>query len=351
MNFIITLLLLVVILGIIISVHEFGHFIAAKKRGVHVDEFSLGMGPLLYEFKPKKSETTYSLRLLPIGGYVAMAEKYDKESKVKKNRVLENKSFWEIFWVLINGVTFNFLLAVVLFFIMGLFQGRPVDNTYVYSLTENYPAIETEMEVGDEIIKVNGNEVESYYDFNVEVNAKKGQEEYTLTVKKEDGTIKDIKIVPIEEEIDGVVYRRFGIGFTTRYEKGFFNALIYSVEGTIDTMGKIWETLVLLVCGDISMDNLSGPVGMYSVIDSVKSQGILNIIYILAYLSVNVGVINLLPIPVFDGGRIFILIIEKLTKKKASEKLEEVLNLIGFGLMILLMIFVTFNDIIRLVVN
>lgn len=351
MNFIITLLLLVVILGIIISVHEFGHFIAAKKRGVHVDEFSLGMGPLLYEFKPKNSETTYSLRLLPIGGYVAMAEKYDKESKVKKNRVLENKSFWEKFWVLINGVVFNFLLAVILFFIMGLFQGRPVDNTFVYSLAENYPAIETEMEVGDEIIKVNGNVVESYYDFNVEVNAKKGQEEYILTVKKEDGTIKDIKIVPIEEEIDGVVYRRFGIGFTTRYEKGFFNALIYSIEGTIDTMGKIWETLVLLVCGDISMDNLSGPVGMYSVIDSVKSQGILNIIYILAYLSVNVGVFNLLPIPVFDGGRIFILIIEKLTKKKASEKLEEILNLIGFGLMILLMIFVTFNDIIRLVVN
>ena len=93
MNFIITLLLLIVILGIIISVHEFGHFIAAKKSGVHVDEFSLGMGPLLYEFKPKKSETTYSLRLLPIGGYVAMAEKYDKESKIKKDRVLENKGF------------------------------------------------------------------------------------------------------------------------------------------------------------------------------------------------------------------------------------------------------------------
>ena len=93
MNFIITLLLLVVILGIIISVHEFGHFIAAKKCGVHVDEFSLGMGPLLFEYKPKKSETTYSLRLFPIGGYVAMAEKYDKEVKIKKDKVLENKSF------------------------------------------------------------------------------------------------------------------------------------------------------------------------------------------------------------------------------------------------------------------
>ena len=104
----------------------------------------------------------------------------------------------------------------------------------------------------------------------------------------------------------------------------------------------------MLFCGDISMDNLSGPVGMYSVIDTVKSQGIMNVIYILAYLSVNVGVLNLLPVPVFDGGRILILIIEKIIKRKTSEKLEEILNMVGFGLMILLMIVVTFNDIIRL---
>jgi regulator of sigma E protease len=335
-------------LGIIITVHEFGHFIAAKKSGVHVDEFSLGMGPLIYQFKPKDSETTYSLRALPIGGYVAMAEKYDKEAKIKKNRVLENKRFLNVFWVLVNGVVFNFLLAIVLFFIMGIFQGRPVDNTYIYNLAENYPAIETELQVGDEILKVNGVEIDSYYDFNVEVNAKEGKDKYTLTVKKEDGSIVDVTIDPVEEEIDGVLYRRFGIGFATRYEKGFLNALIYSVEGTIDTIVKIWDTLVMLFCGDISMDNLSGPVGMYSVIDTVKSQGIMNVIYILAYLSVNVGVLNLLPIPVFDGGRILILIIEKIIKRKTSEKLEEILNIVGFGLMILLMIVVTFNDIIRL---
>lgn len=350
MNFIITLLLLVVILGIIISVHEFGHFIAAKKCGVHVDEFSLGMGPLLFEYKPKKSETTYSLRLFPIGGYVAMAEKYDKEVKIKKDKVLENKSFFQIFWVLINGIAFNFVLAIILFFVMGLFQGRPVDNTFVYGLEEGYPAYDV-VELGDEIIKVNGVEIDSYYDFNVEVNAKEAKDEYVLTLKKADGKIKDVTIKPLEEEIDGTLYRRFGISFKVMYEKGFLNALIYSVEGTIDTISKVWETLVMLVIGDISMDNLSGPVGMYSVIDTVKSQGILNIIYILAYLSVNVGILNLLPIPVFDGGRIFILIIEAITKKKASEKVENILNLVGFGFMFLLMIFVTFNDIIKLVVN
>lgn len=353
MNFIITLLLLIVILGIIISVHEFGHFIAAKKSGVHVDEFSLGMGPLLYEFKPKKSETTYSLRLLPIGGYVAMAEKYDKESKIKKDRVLENKGFLKIFWVLINGVAFNFLLAIVLFFIMGLFQGRPVDNTIVAFIPEegDYPAINSGIKVGDEIIKVNDVEIKSYYDFNVEVNAKEAKDLYKLTIKREDGSIYEIELDPIETEENGQIYRLFGIGFSSKYEKGFLNALIYSVEGTLDTVEKIWETLVMLFKKDISMDNLSGPVGMYSVIDTVKKQGIMNIIYILAYLSVNVGILNLFPIPVFDGGRIFILIIETITKKKTSEKLEYALNMIGFGLMLLLMIVVTFNDIIRIMVS
>ncbi len=351
MNFIITLLLLIVILGIIISVHEFGHFIAAKKIGVHVDEFSLGMGPLLWSHKPKNSETTYSLRLLPIGGYVAMAEKYDKDQKIKKDKVLENKSYWQQFWVMINGVALNFLLAILLFFVLGLFRGRPMENAVVHDLSEGYPAIETAIEVGDEIIKVNGVEIKTNYDFTVEVNAKEPKEEYTLTLKKTDGSVYDVTMKPVVDNVDGTEYRRFGIVFSTQYKKGFGHALVYSVEGTLDTVVKIWDTLVMLVCGDISMDNLSGPVGMYSVIDSVKSQGILNVIYILAYLCVNVGVLNLLPIPVFDGGRILIITIEKIIKKKTSPKLEETLNIVGFGFMLLLMFIVTFNDIVRLVVK
>ena len=113
MNFLITIMILFIMLGLIISIHEFGHFIAAKKCGVYVDEFSIGMGPLIYKHKPKNSETTYSLRLLPIGGYVSMAEKADPKAKIKKDKILENKSFWQVLWVLINGITFNFLLAIL----------------------------------------------------------------------------------------------------------------------------------------------------------------------------------------------------------------------------------------------
>lgn len=349
MNFIITLIILSLILGIIISVHEFGHFIAAKKSGVYVEEYSIGMGPLIFKHKPKNSETTYSLRLLPIGGFVAMSEREDEEKKIKKDRILENKSFLKQFWVFVNGVVFNFLLAIVVFFISGLIFGRPVENSKIKEVPENYPAYDSGIEAGDEIIKVDNEEVNSYYDFAIEVSAKEQRDEYTLTVKKSDGSIKDYKIKPVVEKDGEEEVRVFGLVFyQEQYKKGLGQALIYSVEGVIDTTVKIWDTLVMLFKGEVSTKNLSGPVGMYSIVDSAKSSGFINILYLLAYLSINVGIINLFPIPVFDGGRILILCIEKIMKKKAPEKLEIGLNLAGFAFMILLLIFVTFNDITRL---
>lgn len=348
MNFIITLIILLFILGLIISVHEFGHFIAAKKSGVYVEEFSIGMGPLIFKHKPKKSETTYSLRLLPIGGFVAMSEREEDDKKIKKDRVLENKGFLKQFWVFINGIVFNFLLAMVIFFISGLIFGRPIENSIVAGVPQDYPAYQSGIEVGDEIIKVNGVNIDTYYDFSVEVNAKKSKNEYTLTVKKIDGSIKEVVIKPIVEKINNEEVKRFGVSFKTQYKKGLGQALIYSIEGVVDTTVKIWDTLVMLFTRQISTKNLSGPVGMYSIIDSARSNGFINILYITAYLSINVGIINLFPIPVFDGGRILILCIEKILKRKTSKDLEIGLNLVGFGLMILLMIFVTFNDIARL---
>ena len=132
MNFILTLLILMIILGVIITIHEFGHFIAAKKNGVYIDEFSIGMGPLIFTHKPKNSETTYSFRLLPVGGFVSMAEKEDPENKkIKKNRVLENKNFWVRLLVLLNGIIFNCILAIFLFFISGLIYGKPVNTAKI----------------------------------------------------------------------------------------------------------------------------------------------------------------------------------------------------------------------------
>jgi len=352
MNFIITLLILFLILGLIISIHEFGHFIAAKKSGVYVDEFSLGMGPLIFKHKPKKSETTYSLRLFPIGGYVSMAEKEDPKSKIKKDRILENKSFLRVLWVLINGIVFNFILAIVLFFISGLLYGRPVSEPIISEVVEGGAAYTAGIEAGDKIVKVNNTTISTWDDFILEATAKKLKDKYTFTVLKKDGTTMSYDLVPELKEVDGTQTRVFGIKSNgTVYYKGFKNAVIYAFEGTYQNSITIFKILGSLFTGEVSVKNLSGPVGIYSVVDSVKSQGLMVLLYLTAYLSINVGIVNLIPIPVFDGGRIFILIIEKITRKKANEKLEMALNYIGFGLMILLMLFVTVNDISRLVVG
>ena len=349
MNFIITILLLFIILGIIISIHEFGHFIAAKKSGVYVDEFSLGMGPLLFKHKPKKSETTYSLRLLPIGGYVSMAEKEDKKSKIKKDRVLENKKFINIFWVLINGVVFNFLLAIVFFFISGLLYGKPVSEPVISSVLENGAAYKAGIEAGDRILEVNGVNIKTWDDFILEASAKKLKDNYEFVIEKPNKDIIKYNLVPEVKEENGEQVRVFGIvSEGVQYHKGFKNALSYAFVGTYDNSKTIFRILGSLFTGEVSVKNLSGPVGIYSVVDQVKSTGLRALLYLTAYLSINVGIINLLPIPVFDGGRIFILIIEKIIRRKTGEKLELALNYIGFGLMILLMLYVTWNDIVRL---
>lgn len=353
MNFLITLLILFIILSVIIIVHEFGHFIAAKKGGVYIDEFSLGMGPQLLKYKPKKSETTYSLRAFPIGGFVSMAEKEDPSNKaIKKNQVLENKSFGRKLLVLINGILFNCFLAIFLFFVSGLLYGRPVSEPVINKVVEGMAAEKAGLESGDKILEVNGVKINTWDDFLLEASAKKLKDEYIFKVEKSNGYIKEYNLVPEVQEVEGQEVKVFGIQSSgTIYYKGFKNAVIYAFEGFYTNFKTIFKILGNLFTGEVPVKSLSGPVGIYSLVDSVKSQGMNTLLYLTAYLSINVAIINLIPIPVFDGGRVLILLIEKITRRKSSENLEAILNYVGFALMILLMLYVTFNDIIRLVVK
>lgn len=353
MNFLITLLILFIILSVIIIVHEFGHFIAAKKGGVYIDEFSLGMGPQLLKYKPKKSETTYSLRAFPIGGFVSMAEKEDPSNKtIKKNQVLENKSFGRKLLVLINGILFNCFLAIFLFFVSGLLYGRPVSEPVINKVVEGMAAEKVGLESGDKILEVNGVKINTWDDFLLEASAKKLKDEYIFKVEKSNGDIKEYNLVHEVQEVEGQEVKVFGIQSSgTTYYKGFKNAVIYAFEGFYTNFKTIFKILGNLFTGEVPVKSLSGPVGIYSLVDSVKSQGVNTLLYLTAYLSINVAIINLIPIPVFDGGRVLILLIEKITKRKSSENLEAILNYVGFALMILLMLYVTFNDIIRLVVK
>lgn len=348
-----TIIILIIMLSLIICIHEFGHFITAKKSGVYVDEFSMGMGPILFKYKPKNSETRYCIRAFPIGGFVSMAEKYDPENKkIGKNRTLENKSFIKQFIVFIAGIFMNCVLAIVLFFISGLIYGMPVEEPIVDAVAEGKPAALAGIEAGDRILKVNGTNIKTWDDFLLEASGKKGKDSYIITVSKANGDVKEYDVVPEIEIIQKQEVRRFGIqSVGVEYRKGFVNALKYGFVGFYDTSRTILKILGSLFTGEVSLKSLSGPVGIYSVVDTVKTQGLEMIIYLTAYLSINVAIMNLLPVPVFDGGRILLLIIEKISGHKQSEKAELIINYIGFGLLVLLMIYVTFNDVIKLVVK
>lgn len=345
MNFIFTLLILLFILGFIVFFHELGHFIAAKKSGVYVDEFALGMGPNIFSFK--KKETTYTLRILPIGGYVSMANEENPELKLPKERILANKKFYQKILVLTMGIIFNFILAFLLFFLNGVIFGSPETKPYIGQIAENSPAEDGGLLPGDLVLSVNGTEVNSWDDVLLELTVKSSKQ-YKIKVERLN-TIFITTIEPrIETDEDGNTTKIFGIATNTIKNEGIVNAIKYSWEATSKITRNIFKILGNLFTGKLSTKNLSGPVGIYSVVDDLKENGLESIIYLIGYLSLNVGIINLIPIPVFDGGRILLVIIEKIKRKKLNPNVELYLNYIGFGLMILLMIFVTYNDIIKL---
>ena len=348
MNFIITLLILIIILGIIVFIHELGHFLAAKKMGVYVHEFAIGMGPKIFSFKRKNDETRYSIRLLPLGGFTALASDNESGEGLKKNQILENKTAFQRFLVLIMGIIFNMLLAIVLLFINGLIYGSPKTDPYVGEIVEDSPASKTDLSTGDLILKVNGKSVKSWDDVLLETRFGEKKETYTFLIERDNKQC-EINISPeYKTDEDGEEIPSFGFTSMVKKDKGFVSALKYGFEGTYKSIASVFNILGKLITGKIGANNLSGPIGVYTVIDNIKSKGLENLIYLTAYLSVNVGVINLIPIPVFDGGRILILLIEKIKGKKTNPKLETWLNNIGAILLILLMVYVAINDILKL---
>lgn len=347
MNFVITFLVLILILGTIILIHELGHFISAEKAGVYVEEFAIGMGPKLWSSKSKKGETTYSIRLFPIGGYVSMANEEVPDSNIKKHQILENKTLFQKVTVLVMGILFNFVLTIFLLFINGLIYGSPNTKPIVGEVAKDSAVYNAGIKAGDLIKSVNGKTTETWDDVLLEISVKENSKEsYKFVIERNDKTY-NYNIIPDIKEEEGEKQKVFGFSISYTKTHGFVNALKYSVTGFWDMIKSIVNILKYLFVGSISVNNLSGPVGIYTVIDQIKESGFEHLIYLTAYLSVNIGVVNLLPIPVFDGGRILLIIFEKITKKK-NKKLEGILNTVGFAMLVLLMIYVTFNDIFKL---
>lgn len=342
-------IILVVILGTLIFIHELGHFLAAKKSGVHIYEFALGFGPKIWS-KTGKDKVIYSLRLFPLGGFVQMAgEVYEDDNKIPKSKLMCNKPWLDRMIIICAGVFNNFVMAIILLFVFALAWGYQEPKTIVGKMLDGYPAQEAGIVAGDKILTVNGKKTNTWDMFILRVNLKEKSKEYSLLVEKEDGREITYRITPeIEKNKNNQEVKVFGFVPSQKKYTGFANAIKYSINEFKSVVSTMFVTIGGLFKGTLSVKNLAGPVGIYTIVDETSKYGLSNIIYLMALLSINLGFINILPFPAFDGGRAFFLIVEKIIGKPVNQKFENTLHTIFFLLLLALMIYVTIQDVIRL---
>ena len=345
----ISLIIFILVLGLIVLVHEFGHFICAKKSGVFIYEFSIGMGPVLFSHKGRDG-INYNIRALPIGGFVQMAgEVYEDAEEIPKEKFMCNKPWYQRLCILCAGVFNNFVLAIVLLFIMALIWGPTSSTPKVLNVLDDSAASKAGMLPGDIIISINGHKFSSWDVGQIYLYYKDSDNIYDFGVKHVDGSLETLKIAPtMVKDENGNETRVFGIQIDNSCKKGVIESIRFSFEKFINVISSMAVTVWGLITGNVSVSNLSGPVGIYKVIDESVQYGIKQLIYITAFLSINVGFINILPFPAFDGGHVFFMILEKIKGSKINSKIENTCNLIGFALLIILMILITIGDIIKL---
>ncbi len=345
-----TLLLFILLLGIIVLVHEFGHFIWAKKFGVYIYEFSIGMGPVVFSHTGKKDGITYNIRAFPIGGFVSMAgEVYEDDKKIPKDKCLCNKPVWQRIIVMAAGVFNNFLLAIFVLLVMAFIWGSNSLKPEIASVIEGYPMAEAGIVKGDVILAINNHYVRSWDEAQIILYYKNNNDYYEFKIEHTDGTVENYKITPtIEEAEDGVTKSVFGVNINQETTYGIGAKFAYAFQKFGAVVRSMWLTIAGLITGKISISALSGPVGIYTVVGESVSLGLSYVVYLLAYLSINVGVINIIPFPAFDGGRILFLIIEKIKGSPVNQKFENACHTVGFILLMLLILVITIKDIIGL---
>lgn len=422
-----TLLSFILVFGIIVIVHEFGHFYFAKKAGILVREFSIGMGPKL--FQTHKNETSYTIRVLPLGGYVLMAG-YEDEEDIRlgmsalltldeQNRVTEinlsddniqvdgvpvdvldydfehelylkgsiagnmedvmtyevnedavivqedgtiyqiapahrqiqNASLLNRVLTNFGGPLNNFLLAIVAFAIFAFLQGGvPSAEPILGEIQEESPAAVAGLEKGDQILTIEDDVIKTWNEMVLTVQ-EHPEEALTFEVKKSDGQVVEQEITPgLHQTEDGIEYGLIGV--EVLMNDSFKDIIVFGFTETWAYMKVIVISISMLVTGRLSLDNLGGPIAIFSMTSEVtRMAGILGIINFIGFLSVNLGLMNLLPIPGLDGGKLLLNIVEGIRGKPISEEKQTIIALVGGVLLILLMLFVTWNDIQRYFFN
>lgn len=330
-----TIIYALLIICVLIFFHELGHFMAAKACGVKVNEFAIGMGPKV--LKKQKGETLYSVRAFPLGGFCAM-EGEDEDSQ--DERAFNRKSVWKKAIIIVAGAAMNLIIAIILMIAVNYMNGVP--TTTISQVEENSPAYTAGIQKGDKILSINDKKINSWDDVQAVKNAVNTRE-LNIKVQRKDTEL-NIKTTLKENDRNKI------IGIVPVSEKNIVKAIANGPSATWNMAKSMYSGLYSLITGKVSAKELSGPVGIVYLINKGISRGFATVLYLTSLISLNLAIINMLPLPALDGGRLLMVIIRRLTGKAISSKVEGVIHAVGLGLLLLLTIYMTWNDIVRFIV-
>ncbi len=338
------------IFSVVVIIHELGHFLLAKKNGICVTQFSIGMGPRIVHFK--KGETEYCIKLLPFGGSCMMLgeDGMTTEEDYDKSRSFQEKSVWARISVIAAGPIFNFILAFIFSIILIACMGY--DAPTIGEVLDGYPMQEAGLQAGDRIVKLNNESVKVYREVSLFMQLN-GGEEIQLTYER-NGEKNTVTITPKYDEEAG--YYLMGMRPNDRVKGNAITTLKYSVYEVRWWIKYVFKSISMLITGQVKATELQGPVGIVSVISDTYEQSsqygtftvVMNMLYFAILLTANLGVMNLIPFPALDGGRLVFLIIEAIRGKKIPPEKEGMVHFVGIVLLMALMVFVMINDIKRI---
>lgn len=335
------IIIAIFVFGFMIFVHELGHFLFAKKFNVAINEFSIGMGPKIFS-KKGKDGVDYSLRALPIGGYVAM-EGEDEESN--NPLAFNKKPAWQRFIIVIAGAMMNIIISVLIFAIITACTPR-FGTTVIYKFDDNALSDDSGLRIDDEIIKIDGAKVHTSGELSYEI-MRRGYEPVSVTVIRDGEKITIDNVVFPNTTSDGVLF-----GSPDFYVFGEDRSLGSVIKNTFytskSTIKMTWDSLYDLFSGRYGIEQLSGPVGITGAITDAAKTSAETLFYLVAVIGINLGIFNLLPIPALDGGTLLLTLIEMITMKKIPQNIETGIRTVGFMLLMLLAVVILFKDVIFL---
>ncbi len=322
---------------LLILIHELGHFIAAKLLGVRVNEFAIGFGPKLLKWG--KGETKYALNLIPLGGYCAM-EGEDEASGDK--RAFCNKSAWRRFLIVVMGAIFNLVLGLVLVAVI-LIPEKRFTTTVVDSFHEKSVSSQYGLKEGDKIIAVDGRKIFTTYDLSYAFS-NIDDSTIDITVKRDGKRLKLNNVKFASEKIENINYLTVDF-YVKGQEKTVGSYITHTFDTAVSYCAVVYRSLVDLLTGRYGISAMSGPVGVTVAIGNAAKQNLMNLLPIMALITINLGLFNLLPLPALDGGRLVFILFEMIFKKQVPQKYEAIVHAVGFALLIGLMLVITFKDV------